>query len=129
MIFGHSLQVAQATLPLGKRVNTDLVKLMHELISVLLSKLIVELALELGVQLLVVFLALGPLAARTECLDAREQERSSRVKFSCVLVITQVHLEVQLHLVWLAKAIGTLVNQMLELGTVTGIVEVEHGRG
>ena len=128
MVLSNSLQVAQATLPLRGCVDACAVELMQELVGVPFSELIVELALELGVQQRRVLLAFGPLAARTELPNRREQERSGGIELSRVLVVTQVHLEVQLALVRVAEAVGPLANEVLEQGTVTSVVEVEHGR-
>lgn len=100
---------------------------MEEFVGVLLGEAIVELALEFSIELAIVFLALGPLAARAELLDTREQERSGCVILSRVLVAAKVHLEVELGLVGVAEAIRALLDQVLVCSTVTSIVEVKNG--
>ena len=100
---------------------------MEELVGVLLGEAIVELALEFSIERAIVLLALGPLAARAELLDTREQEWSSCVILCRVLVAAKVHLEVELGLVGVAEAIRALLDQVLVLSTVTSIVEVKNG--
>ena len=80
---------------------------MQELVGILLRENIFKLLFILSVDQACVFFANFPLSPWTELLDRREAPRSVSVVLSNVLVRSQLHLEVQLSLIWLPEIISS----------------------